>query len=456
MVKINKLEIENVKRVKAVTLEPSSTGLTIIGGNNGNGKTSVLDAIAWALGGNSHKPTRATREGAYTPPNLKLTLSNGLVVERRGKNSDLKVTDPEGRRYGQKLLDEFVEEFALDLPKFMEANDKEKGETLLKIIGIGDRLRELESSENAIYHERTAVGQIGDQKKKYAKELPFYDNAPEELVSVSDLIMAQQAILVRNGENAKKRGMVQELKNDFAHVQYDIAQKNIEIKQLDSQIDSLVVKKAVLQKEMEALGVRLEQQGADLNIAIKTADELVDESTTELENSLANIEKINLMVRTNLDKAKAEDDAKECDNVYAELTGKLDNVRQAKKDLLNNADLPLPGLSVEKGALLYNGFAWDNMSGAEQLKVATAIVRKLKPDCGFVLLDKLEQMDLQTLNDFGDWLSAENLQAIATRVSTGDECSIIIEDGYVVGENVENVVENAVMNAVVPKFSGGF
>jgi hypothetical protein len=71
------------------------------------------------------------------------------------------------------------------------------------------------------------------------------------------------------------------------------------------------------------------------------------------------------------------------------------------------------------------------MSGSDQLKVSTAIVRKLKPDCGFILLDKLEQMDMPTLEEFGDWLEKEGLQAIATRVSTGEECSIIIEDGYV-------------------------
>ena len=74
---------------------------------------------------------------------------------------------------------------------------------------------------------------------------------------------------------------------------------------------------------------------------------------------------------------------------------------------------------------------WDNMSSSEQLKVATAIVRKLNPKCGFVLLDKLEQMDVDTLQEFGKWLEQEGLQAIATRVSTGDECSIIIEDGMV-------------------------
>ena len=74
------------------------------------------------------------------------------------------------------------------------------------------------------------------------------------------------------------------------------------------------------------------------------------------------------------------------------------------------------------------------MSGADQLKVATAIVRKLNPKCGFVLLDKLEQMDVDSLNEFGAWLEAEGLQAIATRVSIGEECSIVIEDGYVAGQ----------------------
>ena len=74
------------------------------------------------------------------------------------------------------------------------------------------------------------------------------------------------------------------------------------------------------------------------------------------------------------------------------------------------------------------------MSGSDQLKVSTAIVRRLNPKCGFVLLDKLEQMDIVTLREFGAWLESEGLQAIATRVSTGGECSIIIEDGYVAGE----------------------
>ena len=131
-------------------------------------------------------------------------------------------------------------------------------------------------------------------------------------------------------------------------------------------------------------------------------------------------------------KEMAEEEAKKYRADYDDMTDEIESVRREKIDLLNRADLPLPGLSVEAGELLYKGKKWDCMSGSEQLKVATAIVRKLKPQCGFVLIDKLEQMDMDSMNDFGAWLEAEGLQAIATRVSTGEECSIIIEDGIAV------------------------
>lgn len=108
---------------------------------------------------------------------------------------------------------------------------------------------------------------------------------------------------------------------------------------------------------------------------------------------------------------------------------------------------------MKEGALTYKGQEWDNMSGSEQLKVSTAIVRKLKPDCGFVLIDKLEQMDLETMKEFGQWLESEDLQAIATRVSTGEECQIIIEDGEVVGEEL---VETPISEEVVDSWKGEF
>src|SRR5690625_2313067 len=164
-IKINKLEIENVKRVKAVKIEPTANGLTIVGGKNNQGKTSVLDAIAWGLGGNKYRPSQAAREGSMVPPYLSIKLSNGLVVERKGKNSDLKVVDPNNEKHGQQLLDSFVEELAIDLPKFMNSTSKEKANTLLQIIGVGEQLIELEKQEKDLYNQRRTIGQIADQKE---------------------------------------------------------------------------------------------------------------------------------------------------------------------------------------------------------------------------------------------------------------------------------------------------
>lgn len=417
--KINKLEIENVKRVKAVRMEPSANGLTVIGGKNNQGKTSILDAIAWALGGESFRPSEAARKGSVIPPNLKIVMNNGLVVERKGKNSSLKVTDPSGQKAGQQLLDSFVEKLALNLPKFMESSGKEKAKTLLQIIGVGEQLTAMNQQETELYNERLAIGRIADQKEKYAKEQPYFPEAPKDLVSPSDLIRQQQEILARNGENQRKRDRLNEITMNKHRVFDDIGR-------LDEQISTLQVQKKQLMEEYE-------QAVRDEEIAMKTVQDLQDESTAELENNIASIEEINRKVRANLDKEKAEDDAREYRKQYQGLTEQLEKVREEKAALLDSAELPLPELSVRDGELIYKGQKWDNMSGSDRLKVSTAIVRKLNPECGFVLLDKLEQMDLDTLQEFGSWLESEGLQAIATRVSTGEECSIIIEDGYVAG-----------------------
>lgn len=307
-------------------------------------------------------------------------------------------------------MDSFVEELAINLPKFINSSDKEKANTLLEIIGVGQQLYELECQEKEKYNMRRSIGQIADQKEKFAKEQPFYPEAPKTLVSITDLITQQQDILAKNGENQRKRDMTDQLHRQATQLMAEIERQEATLANLKEQYQSVL---------------------RDYDVAQKTSEQLQDESTEELEESIANIEAINIKVRANLDREKAEQDAAEYRTQYSSLTTEIESLRKQRMDLLQNADLPLEGLSVEDGELLYNGQRWDNMSGSQQLMVSTAIVRKLKPECGFVLIDKLEQMDMQTLNEFGAWLEQEGLQAIATRVSTGDECSIIIEDGYV-------------------------
>lgn len=415
-VKINSLELENVKRVKAVKLEPAQSGLTIVGGRNGQGKTSVLDAISWALGGNRKKPSQPHREGSATDPYLHVELTNGLIVERKGKTSALKVIDPAGNKSGQNLLDQFIEALALDLPKFMESTSKEKAQTLLQIIGVGETIFELEAKEEKLFNQRTSIGQMERQKRGAAEEMEFYPDAPAEPVSAAELIQQQQEILARNGENQRKRERVNDIEAALASTEHDAQALADRISELGEQLSQ---KNADIEKLHEELAT-----------AKKSAAALQDESTAAIEASIAAIDETNAKVRTNAARAMAMKDADELKEQYEDLTREIDGIRTDKMALLADAKLPLDGLTVEMGELIYNGNAWDCMSGSDQLRVATAIVRALKPECGFVLVDKLEQFDPQTLQEFGAWAESQDLQIIGTRVSTGDECSIVIEDGY--------------------------
>ena len=395
---IHSLDIENVKRVKAVSLTPAAKGLTVIGGKNGAGKTTVLDAIVWALGGEKYRPSEAQRDGSMTPPHIRITLSNGLIVERKGKNSALTVTDSSGKKAGQQLLNEFISQLALDLPKFLQANAKEKADTLLQILGIGPQLRALDDEIARIYNQRTTVGQIRDQKAAHAAELPEYADAPAEEISVTELSHQLTEALKNNASNIAWRD---KLAADQRRAEE-------------------------LQAELTALMASIEQTKARVDAA-------VDIDVTAIQDDIERAEELNSKVRANLTKEHAQAEADAEAERYKQLTRTIEDKRADRMRLLEGADLPLPGLTVEDGELKYNGHSWDCMSGSEQLRVATAIVRKIKPECGFVLLDKLEQMDEETLIGFGSWLDHEGLQAIATRVSTGSECTIVIENGTVKG-----------------------
>lgn len=416
-VKITSFEIENVKKVRTVTYEPTTNGLTVIGGKNGQGKTTILDAISWALGGAKYSPDNPKRDGAALPPHIKITLDNGIIVERKGANSALTVTDPTGARAGQKLLDSFISQLALDLPKFMSSTDKEKAEILLQIMGVGDKLTNLDRQAEQVYNRRHAQGQIALQKKKYAEELPSYEDAPDKPVSAMELIQRNSEILARNGENARKRSHLKKIEMDAQRMQSELHELQEKVKWYQ---DRLSDKSLEYSRLLE-----------DIDTARKTVEELVDESTDEIQAQIHDIDQINAKVRANMEKERAKEEADNESEKYDILSAELDDIRKARMDLLKNADLPLPNLGIEDGQLTYNGHKWKDISGSEQLIVAVSIIRKLNPKCGFVLMDKLEQMDVDTMHSFGVWLKGEGLQVIATRVSTGDECQIIIEDGLI-------------------------
>jgi hypothetical protein len=231
-VKIISLEAENTKRIKAFSAV-FEDGLNIIGGDNGEGKSTVLHIIEWLCKGGKAKPSNPKREGSVLDPHAELVLSNGFKIKLSGKNNTLKVTDPSGRSIGQKAMqDAFLSEFALDIPKFMTASETEKVKMLLKAKGVDQALADLELKEAKKYNERTVIGQQADEKRKYADALNYDDSVGTEKHSAQALIESQQAILMRNAENAKAR-------NEYAANRQLLAQKEQQLQYIQNQIHQL-------------------------------------------------------------------------------------------------------------------------------------------------------------------------------------------------------------------------
>ena len=466
MSKIATLQVNDVKRVKGVYIEPKQNGVFTIGGKNGQGKTSIISAIMYALGGEKFRPSNFKREGSEAEGYIRITFDDGIVVERKGKNAALTVTDANGVKCGQELLNTFVSKFSIDLPRFMKEDDAGKGKILLGILGLEKELEKLDADEEALYHERTYVGRIRDSKKKACEEIEFYADVPEEEISIQTLLAKQSEIATRNAKVRAEIENIEENKGKLAALieksdRLEANKKSIDGNR-DAQLANCDAQMKRLEESFKAQMAALEEQKSkiakahDENMRInddgiantaKEIEELADliaksenteyslESTAEVEEEIKSCEATNAKVRHNKQRKAMLEEANAKANEYDELTAKIEDVRKQRKALLDGADLPYPGLAVQNGKLMLNGKAWDCMSGSEQLVVGCAIARKINPKCEFVLLDKLEQFDEEQLAKFSDWCEGESLQVIATRVSTGGECSVIIEDGTVKGDD---------------------
>lgn len=411
-IKITSLELENVKRVRAVALEPRAEGLTVIGGRNAQGKTSVLDGIAYALGGEKYRPSALQNADGMAPARMEVRLSNGLIVTREGKKAALRVRDPEGKKAGQKLLDSFIGELAIDLPKFLSASGAKKAEMLLGALGCRDEVVTFDREEKRLYDERTLCGREADRKAKYAAELPEYPDAPEEPLSAADMTRRLQEALATNAHNAELRRNVQKLKDECAYRERELA---------DARKKLADAEKAYQKAEDEMVGA----------IRAEIPDDI---DTAAMDAELSDIEATNSKVRANLDKANALDLAQQAKAEYDAFTSRIEEVRAQRKALLErHFPQDVDGLGIEDGELTYKGQRWDCMSTMEQMRAGVAVSHLIKPTCGFVLIDHLEAFDQEQLREFGKWLEVFGIQAIATRVATDDTCDIIIEDGMVQG-----------------------
>ena len=479
VMKVKRFTMQNVKAVNCFDYEFPDSGMTAFGGNNNQGKSSILHGIQYAAGGETYRPTNYKKDGAEGEPILRLEFTNGIVAQRIGESADLKVWDENGKLQNQSLLNQFISKFALDLPKFLNGSDRDRCDILLKALGVQKEVEALDEKIEVEFTDRTVIGRLRDQKAKAGKEMPFYEGVPTSEISPADVMARMQAVNIRNAqvmaakqELEKNNAELVRLVDASEKLDAAIAKMSGETQSLLQKVDDDLVNKIEaidlqiqqLQKQKDAareFALSHKQQicksaGENKNALAKqkeatdkAIDELSDkitkaeaasftlEDTSSFQSELKAIEDTNIKVRENLARAKVLEEAKEQARKYDEKTVIIEDLRKQKDALLQGAGLPYPGLSVENKVIMLNGKAWDCMSESMKIRVGCAIVMRINPSCRFMLVDKLEQLDRNSRKELTQFAKDHDILIIGTIVSSDpNDCSIIIKNGYI--EGMEN------------------
>ena len=424
--RIVQLQAENVKRIRVVEITPQGS-LVVIGGDNAEGKSSVLDSIAMAIGGKDQAPSQPVRRGAKK---ARIILDLGDIIVQRtftaAGGTGLKVTNKDGASYAspQAILDSLTTRVTFDPLAFLLEKPPQQAATIRALSGVD--FATLDAERKKAFDERTNVSRDADAARARLAKLPNYPDAPDEEVKSASVLRDLQAAMAFNAANGDIRKAVASEERGLRDAQTYLDNTDVEIRDIE---DRLVELKATRVKAADVL----RNQVMRLDEAKKAAAAARDTDLAPFQGQLANAENTNAQVRANQAWEAAAREARALDGRVAKLTRAIETVDERKATLLEAAKLPVEGLSFTADGVTFNGLPLDQASQAEQLRVSVAIAAALNPKLRVMMVRDGSLIDDKSLKLLATLAQEQNLQVWVERVGHGAECSVIMEDGAVQG-----------------------
>jgi len=408
--KIIRLEAENVKRLQAVEIKPDGN-VIVVGGQNAQGKTSVLDAIQMALGGASSIPAEPIKRGAKKAHVVVETETLTVTRKFTPKGSTLKVESKDGAVFGspQKMLDSLIGDISFDPLEFDRMKPADQLERLKSLVGLDfeddDRRRQ------EAFDERTTA------KREAKRVTALIDAMPKGIgkrqaaaVDVADLVAELSRCQEANRGNEQWRERLQDLRVDAMNTQETIEKMEAEL--------------AVHRSDFE----KITAQGKEASAKVKT---LVDEDIQAIRDRIAGAEGVNETARQHVEWQARSNDLTALAERSEDLTETITEIDEQKRDAIENADMPIPGLGFGDGCVMLNDLPLDQASGAERLKASVALGMALNKEMKVLLVRDGSLLDKESLSTIAMLADFSGCQVWLERVSDGKEVSIVIEDGLV-------------------------
>lgn len=418
--KIIRLTASNFKRLDAVEIEPDGS-MTVIGGRNAQGKTSILDAIEAVLGGKRHIPKRPVHDGEEKA-RIVCDLDDIKVTRTFTANGGggLKVESKDGAAFGtpQKMLDKLIGKLSFDPLEFVRMDGKARLNMLKRLVGLN--FEEQDAARQAAYDDRRDIGRDVKTLEGQLDGLPHYPDAPDEKVDIAGLMAEIDAIRQHSADKNQVADRIQTVEDRIEAGQGRL--KSIEAKQkaLDAEAVQCHDDIAKYQEAKTALRAEYDDLGPDRD------DEKIRDQIDGAQES-------NRQVDANDRREEVADSLKKKKRRVEKLTDQIEKIDSKRRKAIAAAKFPVDGLGFDLDGVSFNGIPFDQASSAEQLRVSVAMGLALNPKLQVLLIRDGSLLDEDSLRALGEMAEEADAQIWLERVGTDDTVGVVIEDGRVVG-----------------------
>lgn len=421
--KIMELVCENVKRLSVVEIRPDGN-LVQICGPNGSGKTSVLDAIAWALQGASGVQSQPIRKGAKNA-RIRIDLGDLIVTRRFSEHgSTLTVENKEGlvHKTPQAILDRLMGSIAFDPLAFARQRPREQFDTLRSLVKVDLDFAAIERDNAADFSKRTELNREAKAKRAQAVAMgSFPADLPAEKIDTEPLITRIADAGRHNADIEREKERRQATLTQAEKLRAAAAEQRSRATELRRQAE-----------EEEGCAARNEQRAAEAAEEVKSALPLpAPIDPLEVRNRLRDAEVTNANIERRNQQAATIEKARKLEAEAEALTARMSEREQAKRDAIAAAKMPVEGLGFGDGQVTLNGVPFEQGSDAEQLRASCAIAMAANPKLRVLRIRDGSLLDENGLRLLAEMADAHDYQVWIERVDTSGKVGVVLEDGHV-------------------------
>lgn len=424
--KIIRLTAENFMRLKAISISPSGD-MVYITGANGEGKSSILNAICAALNwrdvsGQIPEPIHQGEKKAVVSLDL-----GDMVITRTWTPSgtQLKVESKDGAVYKspQAMLDEFFSRIGFDPLEFIRMQPRDQRQTLMDLLGID--FAEYDQERGALLLQKKELLrdiQIIESRLHEYPEIP--DDTPDDEISAEDL-------LNQMNEAREKQNQINSLKNIIEISDHHIAVNIATIKEHETEIERLKGKVLDLERAISVIKSKNTDYSADIENLTHQIKSIVIPDIEPVKEQYKQISTINKNIQFKKDIGVLNEKLQNTKGCLNHIELEISDIDQDKRDTLESAKFPVKGLSFDESGVLFQGVSLKQASSAEQIRVSLAIGIAMNPSLKVLLIRDGSLLDSKSRELVADMAAEHGMQVWIEAVDESGQVGFMIEDGAV-------------------------